>query len=141
MRKPIAALLLAVVVLGSLTTSVADAFGRRTTYVTFNCLRVRTEPSSIMFACGDGNSYVDHLTWTRWHRWEASGFGLFHQNDCRPNCAEGTFHTVWGRIWLRSRVRCDRPDAYVFEHARVRYDHRFLGRRKTAFRLQACPLR
>lgn len=141
MRRSTAALIVAVLLFGPLTTSIAHAGGRHPTYVTFNCRRLRTEPTSIVFACADGGYYVDHLTWTRWHRWEASGFGLFHQNDCRPNCAEGTFHTVWGRLRLRSRERCDRPDAYVFVRARVRYDHRMLGRKRDAFHTAGCPLR
>ncbi len=50
-------------------------------------------PRSIMIACGDGNFYVTGLGWTRWDASGAEGAGVGHQNDCKPYCAAGHFHT------------------------------------------------
>jgi hypothetical protein len=133
-------LLIAILMLVAAMTSVAAAGSRRTTYVTTDCLHVRTAPPSILFACGDGTFYVDHLTWSRWHTWKASGFGLFHQNDCRPSCAEGTFHTAWGHLWLRNRDRCTHPHVFTFQHVRALYEHRLLGHRRVSFGHLGCPL-
>lgn len=120
---------------------VADARNRLTTYVMTDCIHLRTTPRRILFACGDGAFYVDHLTWFRWRTWRAIGGGLFHLNDCRPSCAEGRFHTEWGHIWLRNRERCDPPGKFAFQHVRIRYVGRLLGRHRTAFGHLGCPLR
>jgi hypothetical protein len=141
MRRTVVVLVAAVMVSGLQVSSLAYQRDRRTTFVTSNCLRVMVEPPSIMFACGDGGYYVDHLRWKRWHTWRAAAVGLFHLNDCRPSCAGGTFHTEWGRLRLRTRVKCDRPDVFVFDHARVRYRGRLLGNRRESFGNLGCPLR
>jgi hypothetical protein len=140
-RRAMALLVAVLLVSGSQAPSLAPPRDRGRTYVTNNCLRVRTEPRSILFACGDGGYYVDHLTWSRWHTWRAAGFGLFHANDCRPSCAEATFHTAWGHLRLRLRVPCDRPDVSVFDRARVRYRGTLLGRPSVSFGHLGCPLR
>ncbi|HEY7761595.1 MAG TPA: hypothetical protein VIC52_01180 [Actinomycetota bacterium] len=139
MRR-IAALIVAGVLLATLTVP-ADAGGRRTTYAMTDCRHLRTTPRTILFACGDGNYYVDHLRWFRWRPWKAAGFGLFHQNDCRPSCADGTFHAEWGWLWLRNRDRCTPPGKFVFQHVRVRYVGTLLGRHRTAFGHLGCPIR
>jgi hypothetical protein len=138
MRRSVA-VIVSVLALAGLLSPSADASRRRTTYVMIDCLHMRTAPTSILFACADGNYYVDHLTWTRWHNWKASGSGLFHKNDCRPSCAEGTFHSAWGRIWLRNPYRCA-PHRYAFQHVRVLYVRKLLGDRREAFGHLGCPL-
>jgi hypothetical protein len=139
MRRWVVGLVSVIVVAGVLAAPSAVAGGRRTTYAMTDCQHLRTAPRSILFACGDGNFFVDHLTWFRWHPWKAVGGGLFHLNDCRPSCAEGTFHTAWGQLWLRNRARCDPPGAFVFQHVRVVYEGRLLGRHRTAFGHLGCP--
>lgn len=123
-----------------LPTSAAEAGNRRTTYAMTDCIHLRTTPRRILFACGDGTFYVDHLTWFRWRTWRASGGGLFHMNDCRPSCADGRFHTEWGNIWLRNRDRCEPSGRFVFQHVRIRYAGALLGRHRTAFGNVGCPL-
>ena len=92
-----------------------------------------------MFACADGGYFVTSLEWTGWHRFRATGRGLFHQNDCRPSCAEGTFHSRRGRITMSRRQWCAGVHRYVFRRARVVYVRPLLGRVRTNFRL-SCPL-
>lgn len=46
-------------------------------------------PSSITFACGDGNEVIRNINWTRWDQSEAIGSGTEEGNECVPNCAEG----------------------------------------------------
>jgi hypothetical protein len=133
------AIVVSILALALLIPANAVAGHRRTTYAMTDCMHLRTSPPEILFACADGNYYVDHLHWTRWHRWKAAGWGLFHQNDCRPSCAEGTFHEEWGWIWLRHRERCTPPGRFVFQHVRVLYVDRLLGRHRTAFGHLGCP--
>jgi hypothetical protein len=137
MRRSVAVIISVVALLWPMSP-IAEATQSRTTYVMADCLHLRIAPRGIVFACADRNYYVDHLKWTRWHVWRAAGYGLFHQNDCRPNCAEGTFHTTWGFIWLRNRDGCA-PRRFAFQHVRVRYRRRLLGHRVNSFGHLGCP--
>jgi hypothetical protein len=109
------------------------------TYVTHNCLHVTIRPAFIMFACADGGFYMTEGDWTTWHRWRATGHGLFHQNDCDPSCAGGTFHAARGRIVLFDRMYCPDIKTYVFGRVRIRFHGKLLGRTATRDQL-FCPL-
>jgi hypothetical protein len=76
------------------------------------------------------------MDWGTWHRFRATGHGVFHQNDCDPSCAEGTFHTVRGRLLLKHPVRCRHH--YAFARASITFEERFLGRRRERTRVP-CP--
>ena len=137
MRRWIAAML-SVLALLVLVAPPAQGGGRHDrTFVVAECGRLRTMPPLIEFGC-DGGLYLDHITWFRWHRWRAVGGGLFHMNDCRPYCADGTYHTEWGYIWLRNRARCESSGRFAFQHERVRYVRRLLGRRGDGFSHIGC---
>jgi hypothetical protein len=108
------------------------------TYVTNDCRHIRVRPRSIMFACADAGFYVTRLDWQRWLVHRAAGDGVFHRNDCLPDCADGTFRTRHGTIRLRHRLWCPDVGSYVFRRATIVYRHPLLGRSRTAFRL-SCP--
>jgi hypothetical protein len=57
-------------------------------------------PGQITVACGDGNAQVVHLRWPEWTTARAVGVGTWRQNDCKPNCAAGTFHDYPVRLAL-----------------------------------------
>lgn len=136
MRRSIAVMVSAIT-LGVLVAPPAHGGERDTTYVVAECGRLRTSPDRIEFGC-TGGLYVDHLTWFRWHRFRAFGGGLFHMNDCHPNCADGRYHTEWGHIWLRNRARCEPSGRMAFQHVRIRYEDRLLGRHRAAFSHLGC---
>jgi hypothetical protein len=50
-------------------------------------------PTALIIACGDGNSRLETLHWTRWGPNGARGEGVNVVNDCKPYCAAGTFHS------------------------------------------------
>ena len=135
MRRAIVALAL----LPVLVTALPASAGMRT-HVTYDCSHTSIEPAKILFACGDGAFYSDHLHWSKWHTFRAVGEGEFHQNDCRPDCAEGTFHERDGRIVLHGRKWCANVHQYVFAHARIRFDRRLVGHKRVHFGL-VCPMR
>lgn len=50
-------------------------------------------PATFILACGDGNSRLVSLHWSRWDANAAVGRGTNAVNDCDPYCAAGTFHS------------------------------------------------
>jgi hypothetical protein len=82
-------------------------------------------PHRILFACADGNFYVDHLRWSSWAARSASGLGVGHQNDCMPYCAAGHFHA-----YPRVSIRLGRPETCTRSRRLfTRITYRFLGRK------------
>jgi hypothetical protein len=134
-RVALVALLLAVL-WAAPPPGVAAVRGR--THVVNNCRGAKVRPRYILFACGDGAFYMRQGTWRKWRRWRAVGHGIFHQNDCRPSCAEGTFHTEPGKIVLKHRIKCPGVHRYVFTRARIWYRGRLVGRHRTSADL-ICP--
>lgn len=63
-------------------------------------------PASIVFACGDGNFYATSLHWSSWGTTAAAAKGVGHQNDCKPYCASGHFHTYPLTVRLSRPVQC-----------------------------------
>lgn len=62
--------------------------------VLVDCLSHPTvRPSALIIACGDGNSRLESMHWTRWGPNGARGVGVNVVNDCKPYCAAGTFHS------------------------------------------------
>ncbi|MGW2385602.1 hypothetical protein [Streptomyces sp. NPDC001658] len=64
-------------------------------------------PADFMLACGDGNSRLTSLTWSRWDADAAMARGRNVVNDCEPYCAAGTFHSY------PVLVRLDRPGEWT----------------------------
>jgi hypothetical protein len=130
----------ALVAMGSVA-GVSQVSAKRVTYVTApDCRHLKIEPHEILFACGDGGYYVDHLTWGRWDVTSAAGRGVFHINDCDPSCAGGTFHKRKGRIVLSKRTHCHEQNKYSFDKARIRYDKPYNGERRETVTRIGCPL-
>jgi len=48
-------------------------------------------PTSILLACGDGDTFLHNLTWSSWTPTGASGTGTLTADTCTPDCAGGTF--------------------------------------------------
>ncbi|MFE2133414.1 hypothetical protein ACFW9X_09410 [Streptomyces sp. NPDC059466] len=66
----------------------------------------RVEPGDFVLACGDGNSRLTSLRWSRWDAGSAVAQGVNVVNDCKPYCAAGTFRAY------PVTVRLDRPQAW-----------------------------
>ncbi|MGA5036865.1 hypothetical protein ACPCA8_07350 [Streptomyces capoamus] len=68
----------------------AHAGATRTVLV--DCLWHRTvRPDDFILACGDGNSRLIGLHWSRWTPDGAVAVGVNMVNDCKPYCAAGRF--------------------------------------------------
>jgi hypothetical protein len=108
-----ARLLRVVVVFSSLALSACTSGGPSTTgaaapklpLVDWNCLMTgQVRPARIVLACGDGNAVAENLTWLKWNSKAAVGMGKLNQNDCAPDCAQGTFHLYPARFVLSETV-------------------------------------
>ncbi|MBQ0826361.1 hypothetical protein [Streptomyces tagetis] len=53
--------------------------------------RPEVRPEAFIIACGDGNSVLTSLQWSRWDARAAVATGVNDVNDCDPDCAAGTF--------------------------------------------------
>lgn len=89
-----------------------------------NCVgKPEVRPSSITFACGDGNFYVNHLKWTGWGSTFAAGMGTGSLNDCEPNCAAGHFHQYPMIVIASGTQRCP-----TGQRAYAKVTYAFVGR-------------
>ena len=57
--------------------------------LTWNCEIETHKPELIFFTCADGGLYVEKIKWSTWTKDGATGSGIFSENLCEPNCAEG----------------------------------------------------
>jgi hypothetical protein len=57
-----------------------------------NCTTAAVRPRQIVLACGDGNTALSSLRWSRFGGSTASARGTLEYNDCMPNCAAGHIH-------------------------------------------------
>jgi hypothetical protein len=59
---------------------------------TFVCeIPEQQKPELIYFACADGNTGIGKIEWSAWEATGAIGVGEYFANDCKPDCASGTF--------------------------------------------------
>ncbi|MER5209673.1 hypothetical protein ABT063_03540 [Streptomyces sp. NPDC002838] len=83
--------------------------------VLVDCLwKPQERPADFMLACGDGNSRLTSLDWSRWDAKSAVAKGRNVVNDCEPYCAAGTFHSY------PVVVRLDQPEPWK-KHPQLRH--------------------
>jgi hypothetical protein len=63
-------------------------------------------PHSIVIACGDGNFSLERIRWTAWNGVRATAVATASQNDCKPYCAAGHFHSYPARVALSHPHTC-----------------------------------
>jgi hypothetical protein len=108
----------------------ASAAGTRVYVATEGCRGHVYKPSKkVILACADANLYVTGLSYSSYGVSEAKGKGVFHLNDCKPDCAGGRFHEHGGTIRLFDVVRCTDGRRYF---ARARYSFPASGGKGTA---------
>jgi hypothetical protein len=56
----------------------------------------------------DGSLFIGGMQWTAWDDRHAVGAGVAHVNDCKPDCADGSYTTYRVDVRLaRPRELCD----------------------------------
>lgn len=94
-RVTILAPALAIALLLGVVSSEVGAASRPATTRVLPCLGApQVRPGKYVLACGDGNFYVSRLRWVRWSASVGIARAQATLNDCRPDCAEGHFHST-----------------------------------------------
>ena len=57
--------------------------------LTWDCETAQYKPESITITCADGGVFVEKIQWATWSQDGAMGTGIYSENLCEPNCAEG----------------------------------------------------
>ena len=57
--------------------------------LTWDCETAEYKPESITITCADGGIFVEKIQWSTWSKEGATGMGIYSENLCEPNCAEG----------------------------------------------------
>jgi hypothetical protein len=57
--------------------------------LTWDCETAVYKPESITITCADGGILVEEIRWSTWGEDGATGLGIYSENLCEPNCAEG----------------------------------------------------
>ena len=76
------------------------------------CSRHAIKPTGITIACATGQFYVTNLSYSSYGGATASATGQLHLDNCKPDCARGTFHTYPGAITLSKLAACDGFEYY-----------------------------
>ncbi len=68
--------------------------------LTWDCETAVYKLESITITCADGGMYVEKIQWNTWSNEGATGLGIYSENLCEPNCAEGKRVTAPVKITL-----------------------------------------
>jgi len=72
---------------------------------TFVCeIPEQQKPELIYFACADGNTGIGKIEWSAWEATGAQGIGEYFANDCKPDCASGTFKFTNVRLHIDKAI-------------------------------------
>lgn len=72
-----------------------------------------TRPVSLNLTCGDGSVTFTHIVWTTWSADSATGTGLLGENNCTPNCAQGSVVTEPAAVVLSAPATQDGHPIYT----------------------------
>ena len=68
--------------------------------LTWDCETAEHKPKSITITCADGGIFVEKIQWSTWSKEGATGSGIYSENLCEPNCAEGARFTAAVKLTL-----------------------------------------
>lgn len=100
-----------------------------------HCEGPQVEPSEIKLGCG--KFPLTDLHWSNWGSAAATASGTAHLNDCRPDCAEGTFREFPITIVLTRISTCKETGERRYENLNVTY---LSGKHPDFISTYPCPL-
>lgn len=87
---------------------------------TFQCEIRIDRPEALTTVCADFGFGVWDLKWGKWDAFGGYGEGIYRENDCNPNCAEGTISETPAQVVLTD-LTFD-GFRYFFNTAKVRFN-------------------
>ena len=60
----------------------------------YNCEIPEQRPELLMLTCGSGGMRVERIIWAAWSSIGAVGYGTYLENDCEPDCSQGSYDSV-----------------------------------------------
>ncbi len=122
-------ILIASIAAGALTAAVVAPAGAGLVepvglvYAPHDCTTPKIEPKRIVLACGDANAYVGKVKWSEWGGEKAKGEGWFYLNDCKPDCAGGTFHSYGAKVKLKEieTGKCAGQTVDLYTAAKIKF--------------------
>lgn len=85
----------------------------------FECELRTKRPENLTTVCADFGWAVWDIKWGKWDAFGGRGEGIYRENDCEPNCAEGTISSKPATVLL-SDLTFD-GTRYFFNTAKVRF--------------------
>ena len=73
--------------------------------LTWDCETAEYKPESITITCADGGIFVEKIQWSTWSKEGATGSGIYSENLCEPNCAEGARFTAAVKLTLSNLTK------------------------------------
>ena len=73
--------------------------------LTWDCETAQYKPESITITCADGGVFVEKIQWSTWSKEGATGTGIYTENLCEPNCAEGKRVTAPVKLTLSNLTK------------------------------------
>jgi hypothetical protein len=73
--------------------------------LTWDCETAEYMPESITITCADGGIFVEKIQWSTWSKEGATGTGIYSENLCEPNCAEGERITAPVKLTLTNLTK------------------------------------
>ncbi len=86
-------------------------------YFPSKCDNAKIAPKLVVLGCGDFNFYVNKLDWHGWNRPHPHAKGQAHVNNCKPDCASGTFHKFRGNLELHKIAKCPQDGRKHYKRA------------------------
>ena len=87
-------------------TSQPKSYAKLTGTWTYDCEFPVQRPAEIMLTCADGGMIVTEISWQTWTKSVASGNGIYSENLCEPDCADGS------RVEVPINVKLSEPFEY-----------------------------
>lgn len=104
-----------------------DFYGKDAPVSVVDCVdKYATNPSDIIITCADANMGVEKIEWESWNTVEASGKGVFYENDCNPDCASGQILQQNAVISL-SGIQKDKFGKIIFSEIVIQTDRKQLS--------------
>ena len=118
----------------SLTTTQPSPVANSDVWV-YDCEIPEQRPELLMLTCASGGMRVEKIIWSTWSSNGAVGYGTYLENDCKPDCSQGSYDSVpvyltlsesvdhKGKIFLKTlEITADQGRELPKEQQKIKWD-------------------